>query len=344
VAEARVEAVEGSVIGDEERSLAEDVLAEGLNKSLGRAVEVTAVTWVAEPQESSHPIDRLRVGLRSGDVLSVVFKRLRPTSADADLARHRKGGPREVLVYRSLLSRGRLGAPLLYASRHDPGRGHFWIFLEDVGQETLETASTDAWRASVVWLAGMHGAYLGREHDLRNMTFLPEAQTDGLHHLAGIARCNLVSADCPEIDRFDDVVAVLRSAPLFLDRQLRTLLHGDIFTHNLAVQPGPRIRPLDWEQACIGWGAWDLARLLDGWESEERENLLDLYLHTIAGRASGPFDREAFLRMLDWCELLSELSHLGWHPEQCTDRAFVRGILNTLELKGELFRRGAVRA
>src|SRR5262249_61074587 len=80
------------------------------------------------------------------------------------------------------------------------------------------------------------------------------------------ARRHLVQAGQGQALRgFDRLMARFDSVVDHLVRQPRTLVHGDVFPHNIVLQPGPRIRPIDWEAAAVGLAAWDLARLLDGW-------------------------------------------------------------------------------
>src|SRR5205807_4296869 len=112
-------------------------------------------------------IERWWVTLDCGERLGVVFKRLRP-------GEKLYGNEREVLIYRALLGGQRFGAPALYASVYDEARGHYWLFLEYAGQQTLHRAGMDEWRAAVRWLAGLHAAYWGRADVLRALGCLGE--------------------------------------------------------------------------------------------------------------------------------------------------------------------------
>jgi hypothetical protein len=300
----------------------EDVLGEGLSDWLCRPVRVVAM--VGRPLEtSSHPISRLRVTLSSGEQLSVIYKRPRPGHA-------LYGNEREVLVYRRLLSGRRFGAPALYGSAYEPGRGRYWLFLEDVGETTLEQEGEDAWLAAARWLAGLHGAYLGRAAELRALGCLGEHDADYYRLIARTAREHLVGAGAASaLGRFDRLTADFDSVADYLAAQPRTLVHGDVFAGNLVVQPGPRVRALDWESAAVGLAAWDLTRLLDGWPEEAP--FLDAYLAELARHTAAAPDEHAFRRTLAHCRFLSGLWHLRWSGEACRNGAFVEGLLRHLE-------------
>jgi thiamine kinase-like enzyme len=124
--------------------------------------------------------------------------------------------------------------------------------------------------------------------------------------------------------------------------QPRTLVHGDIFAQNLIIQAGgqsrtdfksvPRIRAIDWESAAIGLGAWDLAKLLDGWGSM-KATFLAAYLAEFERHVARPLDREGFQRLFGHCEILNSLWHLRWSVETCQDAAVVEELLLDMETR-----------
>jgi hypothetical protein len=298
-------------------------LEEGLAACLGRRLRVTGME--CRPLEAStHPIDRLRVTLDSGEQLPVVFKRLR---AEDDPKGHR----REVLVYRRLLTGRRFGAPLAYASVYDEARGSYWLFLEDVGEGSVGTGDLEDWAAAVRRLAEMHGTYLGREGELRALGCLGEHGADYYHGLANKARCHLRLAGAHRaLARFDGLMARYGDVVDHLVRQPRTLVHGDVYPDNFLLQPGGEVRVIDWESAAVGLAALDLARLLDGWGTD-RPALVEAYREELVKHAKMPFDRDAFDGALWYCETLTTLIHLGWEEEHCRDAAFVEDSLRHLE-------------
>src|SRR5204863_533286 len=140
--------------------------------------------------------------------------------------------------------------------------GRYWLFLEDLGDGTLKHADNAGWRAAVRWLAAMHGTYLGREDELRALDCLGEHGRSYYVAIADQARENLRAAGAgPALERFDALMDRFGPAISDLAAQPRTLVHGDIFPRNIALQPGGRIRPFDWESAAIGLPVWDLVRL-----------------------------------------------------------------------------------
>ena len=299
------------------------VLEEGLSRYFGRPVHIAALERQALEEQSTYPIERLRVTLVSGEELSVIFKRLRGQPRF-------KGSRREVLIYRSLLAGQRFGAPALYASAYDEARGHYWLFLEDVGDETLH-GDHDNWLAAVRWLAEMHGVYWGQDEELRSLGYLAEQGPDYYQMLADAARRHLRLAGARRARvRFDSLMARYDAVVAYLVHQPRTLVHGDVLPHNLLLQPGPRIRPIDWEDAAIGLAAWDVARLLDGWGTD-KPIFLAAYLSELARHAAVPLDQQAFHRALDHCAILNVLCHLGWDLKACRDASFVDGLLDELE-------------
>jgi hypothetical protein len=302
-----------------------EVLELGLSAHFGRPVRIAGLR--RRPlATSSHAIERLRVTLDSGERLRVVFKRLQP-------GEKLYGNEREVLIYRRLLDGGRFGAPALYASAHDEAEGRYWLFLEDLGSTTLEEGDDAEWLAAARWLAGVHASYHGREDDLRALGCLMEHGPAYYHTVGQTARRNLELAGAGEtLVRFDALMRRYDPLVSYLAGEPRTLIHGDIFAANLIVQPGGRIRAIDWESAAVGLGAWDLARLLDGWGSM-KATFLAAYLAEFERHVAGPLDREGFQRLFEHCEILNALWHLRWSVEECRNAPVVEDLLLTMETR-----------
>ena len=248
--------------------------------------------------------------------------------------------PREVLIYRRLLDGERFGAPALYASVYDEGERRYWLFLEDLGSSTLDEGDVEEWFAAVRWLARMHGTYHGREADLRALACLMEHGPAYYHMVAQSARRNLDLAGAREaLGRFDALMGRYDWLVAYLVGQRRTLVHGDVFAENLILQPGGRIRAIDWESAAIGLGAWDLAKLLDGWGSM-KATFLTAYLEEFERHAGVSLDREGFQRLFEHCELLNALWHLRWSVEACQDAPVVEQLLADMETRWQRLVRG----
>src|SRR5262249_46597110 len=302
----------------------EEVLENGLSQHFARPVRIANIhheTW----ETSSHPIERWQLTLASGERLGVIYKRL--------LAGHKPhGNEREVLIYRRLLLDRRFGAPLVYASVYDDATANHWLFLEDVGEESLRDGDMQDWMSAIHWLAEMHGTYLGREAELRAARCLEEHAAPYYESIAQTARRHLERAGLRRVlRRFDGLMKLFDAVVAHLLHQPPTLVHGDVYVDNLIVQPGPRIRPVDWEAAAIGLAALDLVRLLDGWD-KERPMFITAYLEELTKHTVTPLNRADFESTLACCGLINVLWHLGWDAEACRDTGFVDGLLNEYEI------------
>jgi aminoglycoside phosphotransferase (APT) family kinase protein len=268
----------------------------------------------------------MHVRLSDGSRLSVIFKRL-----TNDVRPVHDGSRREVLVYRQLLAGERFGSPQVYASVYDEARGRFWLFLEDVGEHTLKHGGQEEWDAAVRLLAEIHAAYIGRDDALSRLNFLAEHNRAYYRSIRAGARQNMVRAgNGRALARFDELVRPFDTLVNQLIRQPRTLVHGDVYTSNFAIQPGPRIRLIDWESAGIGSPFLDLARLLDGW-GMDKPSFVELYLAELKRRTSLAVDRQVSLRAFTACEVVSVLWNLRWSVEVCRDEMSVNELLDEIE-------------
>jgi serine/threonine protein kinase len=324
-----------SAIRNPQSAIADDptfraVLQEGLSAYFGAPQDVHVLRLEEMESLSTHPIYRLFVRLGSGDELKVVFKQLYP-----DGEGWRKGNKREVLIYRDLLSGGRFGSPQLYASLYDEQQECYWLFLEDVGEWTLDEAGEEEWLAAIHWLADLHSAYWDDQGYLATLPYLAKHDRGYYQAIADTARRNLQFANLPDrLARFDRLISHFSEIAEHLagDGTNRTLVHGDIFPKNILVQPGSQVRVVDWESAGVGLAAWDLVRLLDGWDKdEERHDLVNLYLSEVGRHTSIAVDRSRFEMQLLCCEMLNVLWHLGWSVEDCEYPPFVNGLLDEME-------------
>jgi thiamine kinase-like enzyme len=96
------------------------------------------------------------------------------------------------------------------------------------------------------------------------------------------------------------------------------------------VQPGPRIRPIDWDYASIGVAGWDMVHLIAGW-GPEKPRWVDIYLDEFVQHASIPVDRRAFERTLAHCEIMRVLQVLYWWEGPYEKLGFVDGLLDEME-------------
>ena len=302
-----------------------EVLEQGLSVHFGRPVRIAGLKRRSQAT-SSHAIERLWVMLASGERLPVVFKRLQP-------GEELYGNEREVLIYQRLLNGERFGAPAFYASVHDEVEKRYWLFLEDVGSSTLDEGDVEEWLAATRWLAGVHASYHGREDDLRALGCLMEHGPAYYHMVGQTARRNLDLAGATKaLERLDALMGRYDSLVSYLASEPRTLVHSDVFAENLIIQPGGRIRAIDWESAAVGLGAWDLAKLLDGWGSM-KATFLTAYLAEFERHVGVPLDREGFQRLFEHCEILNSFWHLRWSVEACRNAAVVEELLVDMEAR-----------
>lgn len=137
--------------------------------------------------------------------------------------------------------------------------------------------------------------------------------------------------------RFDRVMLDFDSTVAHLTRRPRTLVHGSPTADNIMVQPGLRIRPIDWESTAVGVGAGDVAKLLAGWGAD-RPRLTAAYLDELASRSRAAPDEEAFETTLGHCRILRRLRFLYWWKAPCGDPLFVNDLLDGIEDTGRRLR------
>jgi hypothetical protein len=303
----------------------EEALARGLQNHFGRPVRIVELhsTFLADTF-STHPIYRLHLILDRGELLAVIFKRLK-SQLDEDVRR-------EALVYRRLLAGRRFGAPVVYASLCNEAQGEYWLFFEDVGELRLEWCEVDDWPAAIRWMARMHAEYYGREGELRALGCLGEHGPSFYRFLAHGARNMLQWLGAQRrLARFERLMARWFDLSVeHLARQPLTLLHGDLYCHNVMVQPGPKIRPIDWGYAAIGVAGWDVAKLIAGWGAE-RPHFIGIYLDEFTLHAPVLIDRQSFERTLAHCQIMRTLQILYWWEGPYENLAFVDGVLEEME-------------
>lgn len=313
-----------------------ELLESGLSKWLGRPARIVAIEKESVDGYSVHPISRLEVVLAGGRRIPVIFKRLQ--IAPGKVVR------REVLLYQRLLAGQRFGAPALYASLCDDSTDRYWLFLEDVGEWRLDWCETREWMNAFRWLGRLHATYEGCETELRGLNCLGLHGPRFYYSLVRAAHDSLARRAEPGVlkrfealtnDHFDPTVAYLSERPL-------TLVHGDMSGHNLIVQKELGIRPVDWEWAAIGVGAWDVVKLLAGW-GHKKGRLLDVYRDEFNRVAPEPLDDRWFQLDLTLCDNLKALWYLRWWVDRCHDPAFVDGLLYKMEQRWRFAAEGARR-
>ena len=77
------------------------------------------------------------------------------------------------------------------------------------------------------------------------------------------------------------------------------------------VQPGARIRAIDWGYAAIGVAGWDVAKLVAGWGPEKR-HFIGVYLDEFALHAPVPQTGDHSSVALAYCQIMRTLQIPAW--------------------------------
>lgn len=285
---------------------------------------VTELVVTPSLDASTHPIYRLELGFHDGRRESLIVKCSQPLPD--------RSADREESVYRSLLAERAFGAPLLYASCAAGESGGTWLFLEDVGRHRLDRCGRRGWTAAFRALARLHAAFDGRERELADVGCLTDHDADFYRAQTTAAMASVsVHGTTAAATRLQRMCGWwLASTVAELTAQPRTLVHGNMYAPSVHVQPGLRVRILDWETAAIGVPAWDLSRLLAGWGSA-KPGLVAEYAAEFARQVGAPPDRGALGRTLALCDILRSLRTLHWWKAPCADPAYVDGLLDHME-------------
>ncbi len=291
-----------------------DLLEDGLQVCLGKSVKIATFEELALSEAKTHTISRLHLTFTDGYDLTVIFKRLTPQSG--------KEASREVLAYQSLLADEDLGAPQLYAAICDETCNQYWLLLEDVGSRRLDRCGLTERVEAIRWAARMHATYQNRQAELNKFPWLGEHGIQFYTALMTTARSRISESSYQTtIDRFDRLMADFQETIDYLDRQPRTLIHGDLSDHNLFVKTGNlaetgcplHIRVIDWEWIAIGVGAWDLEKLLSGYDSV-RVDLIQVYCEEFSHQMGTTLDQNTLGLTLHHCKILRVLWKLGCPP------------------------------
>jgi Phosphotransferase enzyme family len=291
---------------------------------LGTTVRVVSVSCEPSRFATASPAEIVTVGLRNGSSFRLFVKRLEADqSANPDKARR----DREPLVYRRLLGRRGLPAPICYGSRSNSAPPRHELFLEHINDWNLKYHGLDHWHSAARALARLHAHFAAREDELDRSDFLLQLDS-GYFHAWGVRALEAVSAASSErgrklelvLRRHDEIAGLLAEQP-------RTLVHNDLAPKNVIAETSTapaRILFVDWEMAGVGCGLLDLAHLKHGLREREERRLCDAYRSEL-GKTGVGFDAQEFRRLLAACDshnTLYRLAHArGWGlPHTTIDR------------------------
>jgi len=296
-----------------------DTLEDGLSRLQERPIRIRRMRRQVLQTSSSFRTERLHLFLGGGQTLRVFLKDLNPEHLiekarvlrGSDLAPSR----RELQMYQTVLSPQRFGTLHLYASRWEPERGIYWLFLEDGGDALLlEFLEMRLWTAAARWAARFHAA----------TRLLPPAQTDFLpqrdhpYYQNCADRIRLLLPALPPQER----ELVGRGLACYV-RQIdwlcslpRCVIHGQFFGKNILLPKGrstPAVAVIDWETAALGPGTFDLVSLTFGkWTKDQRRAMQTAYLEQYQAETEERIDEARFQQELAAVALYQSLEWLAW--------------------------------
>jgi hypothetical protein len=188
-------------------------------------------------------------------------------------------GEVERRVYEDILGGDVAAAPYYgwLAANED---GFCWIFLGEVGGTRYSPGRAEHRRAAGRWLAALHSALRLVEEPAD----FPKRSPDHYRNLLGLVDTRLTDA-AVEVESSQHEHSLLEALRLQLDRiasgwgaietvcdrMPRSLVHGDLVTHNAYLRQeaaGLALIPIDWEKAGWGTPAEDLSEIdLDAYEA-----------------------------------------------------------------------------
>jgi|GEM_PF-3704823 len=241
------------------------------------------------------------------------------------------GGRKEVFFYRDLASRLPVETPYVLDARLlDDGRA--WLLMEEItGVKDGLTWDEADYRAVLYDMAHLHAQFWTRANLLDDCPWLWRPNHAALQELVAARKSDLdaISASwltdaLPEVfasDRLSLATRVLEQPHKIFEPLLAagtTLVHGDYWFHNVQITTAGRRVLVDWQDAQVWSGLWELAYflnlLLPIGPNAYRENLpVDEEL-MISWYAEGLADAGVVLPKSAFDEAL--LAARVWHPLQ----------------------------
>lgn len=298
-----------------------DTLQEGLSQLRGRALRIVELRRDPLLDPSSFHCERLRVLLEGGEWLPAFFKDLNPQHQSDEARKIRRSdislSRRELLMYRSILSRERLGTPQLYAFRWEPSRAILWLFLENAGPLTLDKCSDFGyWIEAAKWVARFHAAV--RHFPTSRIGFLPQFDREYYWDCVKRVQSSLPALNAEDrrlvYQALEDYIPLIE----WLSGLPRNLIHGELFRHNIVLRSGSPeqlIAVIDWESAALGPNGLDLISLTSGMRSaDQRRVLWRTYFDQYQAAAGLQLEWDSFGRELSGIALYHALSWIARWP------------------------------
>jgi hypothetical protein len=294
-------------------------LEAALSELRGQPVRIQRIERETCVHSSSFHAEHLRVMFKGGECVPVFFKDLNPRHQIEPARKVRKNnlGPsyHELRVYRKILSRVNLGTPQLYSVRWEPGRGIYWLFLEDIGTSRLRDSRNYArWVPAARWAARFHAA-------TRNLPpyvtrFLPAYDYEHYRRCAERVRGILPGLEPrdrklaePALEHYVNRLEWFAGLP-------RNVIHGQYFGKNIMLRSrnhDQALAVIDWETAALGPGTYDLVSVSSGrWTDQQRRAMWRAYFDQYCAETGLPRDWKDFCEELREMELYQALEWLGW--------------------------------
>jgi hypothetical protein len=245
---------------------------------LGGSPAITDIRWSRFNLSTSYNTYLVTVQLATGSEFNLFLKDFGFSVRPKDSPKQRR--ERELRVYQDLLAEAELGTARYYGSILDESQGRFWLLLEFVDGTPVGYCHIEYWAPAAGGLGRMHGYFAQQCNRLRACDFLIHHNADFFWSKAELALRN-VSQICPHlVDRLANIINHYTPIVDIMTGQPPTLLHGGCRPSNILVKVASdpsRICIIDWEEAAFGSPLYDVAYLLDGFESPTLDRLLDAY-------------------------------------------------------------------
>ena len=291
----------------------EDALRRCLAGALGsEALAAADVRRERSAFASSYDAEVITVRLAGGEELTLFLKNFGASGFPKDDPTGRRD--RERAVYRDLLADAKLGTASYYGSVWDERRGRFWLLLEFVRGSELRSCALEYWIMAAAWLGRMHGHFARLEARLRGCDSLERHDAEFFRLKAECAAREVCRVSAPLAGRFAKAMGRYERAAAVMARPPRTLVHGHFRPCNVlvAADSAPaRICPVDWEQAAVGSGLYDLALLTDGFAPPELDRLIEAYRGAALAQGLAVPEREELRQAVDCFRLFIEVNLLS---------------------------------
>jgi Ecdysteroid kinase-like family len=329
-----------------------------LTEALGVTVTDVMAARIAEDSGFSSLLYRLH--LTGSDGLPPTLIAKLPAQSEARGAMELLGGyRRELSFYAEVAGRAPMETPRVYAARMAEDSVDFVLLLEDLrdwdNADHLAGLSIDRAQLAIAALAGLHAWSLKPSNSAVLQSF-PRLDMPAVRDLLlpafapgwDIYREHTDLDVPPRVARFAERFAETAPMALAALTERSMLLHGDIRADNMFFA-GDRLKVVDFQFACVGAGAADVAYLVSqGIPAEVRrghdESLVRHYLEHL-GRADYSFDEawRHYRLAVAYLMVLPVITLIGWDglPERSralcltlTDRAVVA--INDIDALEEL--------